>query len=427
MRAGTRFRARPIDINKKIPVIVGTDVDFDDELAVSRNLPHLTSGMLEEEEQELIALAEFAEAEPEHPAPEPIKLTEIPIPRWEIVKGYATPGHFRRPTSYIRARANDMDDFDSETVDYDLEIEDERFIAEIKAKGHMISPDVLEKCIDRLEKETARLRHMKDGFGSDDVIASPAVMMNVMAAAQHGSVPSPAEAQMVYQHWLARRKAWGKALLRQFVEPPSMNDPDPKVAFRPRHKTFHRSRRRNDVGSLKKLREIRSGLERLQMILELVRRRERLKEEKIIKRYEITQSRLQHLFRKASRIAAGEDSDNSLDSIPSGPPSPVRSAANTKRQRRAIIPDPSRIYPFPQEHFPSPLPPTTMASVPRIRPMEMVGRIGRGGRFIFNSRMLHRHPQVLEAILPFFTISAASSNVLPTRTDPGHLAVCPPT
>ncbi len=103
-----------------------------------------------------------------------------------------------------------------------------------------------------------------------------------------------------------------------------------QVAFRPRHKTFHRSRRRNDVGSLKKLREIRSGLERLQMILELVRRRERLKEEKIIKvrtfdvfyrqvladrlvaflssqRYEITQSRLQHLFRKASRIAAGED------------------------------------------------------------------------------------------------------------------------
>lgn len=414
MRAGTRFRARPIDVNKKIPIIVGSDVDFDDELAVNRNLPHLTTGMLEEEEQELIALADFAENDHESSVPEPVKMIDIPIPHWELVKGYMTPGHFRRPTSYIRARVNDGEDFDAETVDYDLESDDDRFILEMKAKGHNISPDVLEKCIDRLEKETARLRHMKDGFATDDVIAAPAVMMTVMAAAAagHGPTPSPAEAQMVYQHWLARRRKWGKALLRQFVEPPSMNDPDPKVAFRPRHKTFHRSRRRNDIGSLRKLREIRSGLDRLQMILELIRRRERLKEERLVKRHDISQARLQHLFRKASSIAAGEDSDNSMDSIPSAPSSPVRSAA-FKRQRRPNIPDPSRIYPFPQEHFPNPLPPSALASVPRTRPSGMLGRIGRGGRFMFNNRMLHRHPQLLEAVLPFFSISAALTSPIP--------------
>ncbi len=51
MRAGTRFRARPIDINKRIPIAIGNDIEFDDELAINRSLPSINTGMLDEELQ----------------------------------------------------------------------------------------------------------------------------------------------------------------------------------------------------------------------------------------------------------------------------------------------------------------------------------------------------------------------------------------
>eukprot|EP00300_Choanocystis_sp_HF-7_P018284 c19994_g1_i2.p1 GENE.c19994_g1_i2~~c19994_g1_i2.p1 ORF type:complete len:451 (+),score=79.46 c19994_g1_i2:506-1858(+) len=135
---------------------------------------------------------------------------------------------------------------------------------------------------------------------------------NVLAS--QGNVPlgtngipiKPTELKLIYEHWEKKRKSKGKALLRRFVDPPEMNDPDPKVAFRPRHKTFTRSRRRNDVTSFRKMKEIRSGLERLQMLLELIKRREKLKEQEITARHVVYEAKIEQLLSRIQQDMLNE-------------------------------------------------------------------------------------------------------------------------
>lgn len=92
----------------------------------------------------------------------------------------------------------------------------------------------------------------------------------------------------VHKHWWDKRKRIGNALLRKFQIPTSINDLSPLATFRPREKEkVHRKTRRNDADALNKLKQLRLDFDRSRTLLEVVTRREKLKKDILIMTFKI--------------------------------------------------------------------------------------------------------------------------------------------
>ncbi|KAL7001584.1 hypothetical protein U1Q18_002738 [Sarracenia purpurea var. burkii] len=83
---------------------------------------------------------------------------------------------------------------------------------------------------------------------------------------------------------MVQRERWQKPILRRFQPPTPVNDTNPYSVFRPREKT-HRlhtrrmQRRENNVHSFEKLRQVRRNLDQAKIVLEaLIKREERKRE-----------------------------------------------------------------------------------------------------------------------------------------------------
>lgn len=84
-----------------------------------------------------------------------------------------------------------------------------------------------------------------------------------------------------YEHWVRKRNKFGKALIRKYQTPTSINDPSPHATFRPREKeqTRYRRTRKNDKEAYQKIRSLRLDFDRVRNVLTLIIQRERLKKD----------------------------------------------------------------------------------------------------------------------------------------------------
>jgi hypothetical protein len=86
-------------------------------------------------------------------------------------------------------------------------------------------------------------------------------------------------AVQVYEYWRKKREKLGKALVRRFQPPTSIQDTSPHSTFRPREKEEKRIRRtrKNDKDAHKKLKNLQADFRRAKELLEHVVRREKMK------------------------------------------------------------------------------------------------------------------------------------------------------
>lgn len=94
----------------------------------------------------------------------------------------------------------------------------------------------------------------------------------------HPNVPR-AVCDEIFNYWISKRSKIRKSLLRRFWPVTSSDDTNPNLTFRPREKERYRLRKKraNDAESRDKLNRLKSDFVRVHDMLEIVRRRERMK------------------------------------------------------------------------------------------------------------------------------------------------------
>ncbi|XP_064939586.1 enhancer of polycomb-like protein 1 isoform X2 [Musa acuminata AAA Group] len=245
------FRPRPLDIHKKLPIVKSIKEFEEDETLVTaastRNSQLLWTAA--ENENEVHQTRSKASSQ------------EIPTPQFIVVDTYERDYActFTQTTSYIRGRGARAEI--GEFVEYDLDNEDDEWLEEFNHDKMTLTPEKCETILFKLEvmdyKARERAGVITPTFGSPIP-----VLLQLDAAAealQFLSVRYPVF-QSVYSYWKAKREWWQKPILRHLQPPPPVNDSNPYNVFRPREKA-HRlhmrrmQRRENNVQSFEKLRQ----------------------------------------------------------------------------------------------------------------------------------------------------------------------------
>ncbi|KAL6137318.1 hypothetical protein ACLB2K_062610 [Fragaria x ananassa] len=268
------FRPRPLDIHKRLPVVKSFK-DFEDDEAPSSTR---NSQLLR-----LAAVDSASATEIEvHPPPAKKLAPEIPTPRFVVVDTYERDYSrtFAQPNSYLRARGARAEL--GEFVEYDLDNEDEDWLEEFNRDNEILAPEKLETLIFKLEVLDHKARERAGVI--TPTLASPIpvlLQLDVATEALQGPLRY-AVIRSVYEYWKDKRERWQKPILRRLQPPPPVNDTNPYNVFRPREKT-HRlhtrrmQRRENNVQSFEKLRQVRRNLEQAKTIVEALIKREEKK------------------------------------------------------------------------------------------------------------------------------------------------------
>jgi hypothetical protein len=354
-----------------------------------------------------------------------INPVDIPVPHFDIVKDYDPDKDFgakkfERNAAYIRFKGVDED------VDYELDTDDEPFLKKLAQEKVTCADNKFELIMDRLEKESAQ----KGGS-----------MVDIRDIEKYDLKARPNVLQAVHKHWWDKRKRIGNALLRKFQTPTSINDLSPLATFRPREKEkVHRKTRRNDADALNKLKQLRLDFDRSRTLLEVVTRREKLKKDILIMTFKIQNAENDQAWdfldedhtdvlthsryrvkpepkrplraRNGGKIKPGfkmegEDdiegycssastttsSDWSDTSSPRASPSKIVSPS---RLRRRFDTSEKRLLPMDDDLKLSAA--STMMATKRPRRYTGRGRVGRGGRIIFDRALRLRHQQMQEAL-----------------------------
>jgi len=135
----------------------------------------------------------------------------------------------------------------------------------------LLDGDRLERMVDVLEKAT----QLGDPISQDEAEGVLTARLGLPATSAAREVVAD-----VYQYWLAKRRRFGKPVLRRFWPVTAPDDTNPHNVFRPREKERYKLRkhRKNDMESFRKMQQLRRELGRVRVLLDLVRHRERLKQ-----------------------------------------------------------------------------------------------------------------------------------------------------
>eukprot|EP01117_Protostelium_nocturnum_P007118 TRINITY_DN254_c0_g1_i1.p1 TRINITY_DN254_c0_g1~~TRINITY_DN254_c0_g1_i1.p1 ORF type:complete len:310 (+),score=59.56 TRINITY_DN254_c0_g1_i1:1089-2018(+) len=88
--------------------------------------------------------------------------------------------------------------------------------------------------------------------------------------------------QAVYNHWKMRRETEKIPLIYRYLRPPDPEDPSPYRAFRIRVEEKNKRKGvRNDQSAVVKMRQLRQEMERARTLLEMIKKRERMKKDSI--------------------------------------------------------------------------------------------------------------------------------------------------
>ncbi|XP_042440176.1 uncharacterized protein LOC122025433 [Zingiber officinale] len=290
------IRPRPLDIHKKLPVIKSAK-EFEDDEALTiapstRNSPlHRAAN---ENDNETI------------PTPGKKISQEIPTPQFNIVDTYEIDYSctFAQTASYIRGRGARVEI--CESVEYDLDNEDEDWLEEINRERKILSSEKVETLLFKLEILDHKARE-RAGIITPTFSSPVPVYLQLDAAAEDFNSPSvqPAVLQLLYSYWKEKRERWQKPILRRLQPPPPINDTNPYNVFRPREKA-HRlhprrmQRRENNVQSFEKLRQVRRSLNHAKRVVGALIQREEKKHDLI--ECEINLQRLQLKYKHEAKL-----------------------------------------------------------------------------------------------------------------------------
>jgi len=274
------FRPRPIDVDKPLPIIRHDlpELEVQDLIETARTLPQMPTGMEAEEEKETHLQQIIQKAR------EQSESSEIPTPTIKIVPEYdndPTAKPYIRPQTYVLWKDPSPEEID-EIVEYDLEPDDYDFLEKLNtaAGKKVLGESKLELIMDRLEKESAKL----DKLPSFQEVESL------------GSAVRPAVFQQIYNHWLGRRKRLRTPLNTRFLKPPDPEDPSPYRAFRIRTEDLKKKKfKKNDENSYLKLKQLRREFEHARTLLEMIKKREKLKRDYLYFYAQVFESQLENI------------------------------------------------------------------------------------------------------------------------------------
>ncbi|XP_057660984.1 enhancer of polycomb homolog 1 [Diorhabda carinulata] len=261
------FRARALDASKPMPIYMAEELpDLPDFSAINRAVPQMPSGMQKEEECEH-HLQRAIVAGLIIPTPE---VSEMPDKEF-YEKVY--PANYKQPRQLIHMQPFTME---QDIPDYDMDSDDERWLHSQTQKLDL-SPLKFEEMMDRLEKSSGQtvvtLNEAKALLKEDDDL--------IIA---------------VFDYWLNKRlKTQHPLILTVKTEHRSGTAANnPYLAFRRRtEKMQTRKNRKNDEASYEKMLKLRRDLYRAVTLLELVKRREKIKREHVHLTVEVFEKRFQ--------------------------------------------------------------------------------------------------------------------------------------
>lgn len=421
------FRPRPLDIHKKLPILKSFKDFEDDEQPTSTRNSQLLRIVPEVEH----------EAHVQH-VPSKKLASEIPTPMFVYVDTYERDYSctFVQPTSYLRARGVRAEI--GEFVEYDLDNEDEDWLSEFNEEREILTPEMFESLLFKLEVLDHKARE-RAGLLTATLGSPIPVLLRFETAIEslQAQTVKYTILQSVYEYWKEKRIRWLKPILRRLQPAPAVNDTNPYNVFRPREKahrlhTRRMQRRENNVQSFEKLRQVRRNLDQAKSLLEALIKREEKKREVI--ESEVTLQRMQMKYKHeteflednlamsgftpfSTKLVSSEeeffDSDDVMTSRlprsrstavqnfhPYDSNMPMVPTVNTKQElKRRLVPHgwPQKLDPLePVLLFTKPLLPDKLAmagilppdpitkSGVSAQPCTFRGRMGRGGRIIFD-------------------------------------------
>ncbi|XP_042421244.1 uncharacterized protein LOC122009258 [Zingiber officinale] len=430
------FRPRPLDIHKKLPIVKSVK-EFEDDDAPTATTS--TRNSL------LQRIATTYESE-KHQNLGKRSSQEIPTPQFSSVETYERDYSrtFAQTTCYIRGRGARAEI--GEFVEYDLDDDDEDWLEEFDYERKILSPEKFESLLFKLEILDHRARERAGVLTSTFGAPIPVLLQFDSAAEALQSLAVRSSIlQSVYNYWKLKREQWQKPILRHLQPPPPVNDTNPYNVFRPREKahrlhTRRMQRRENNVQSFEKLRQVRRSLEQARRVVEAVIKREEKKREFVECMVNLQRAQLKYKheaqlvddrtalsgFPESFKFTSSDDDDMDADYARAGPASVHPNYADSNfmavhkelmrreskqqyisdgRLQRMDPDEPIMLFTKPLDSdrlaafgiMPPSRPPTDDGSgVPTFR-----GRIGRGGRIIFDRRDPHSQAPIDQETFPF--------------------------
>lgn len=278
------FRPRPLDIHKKLPILKSAREFEDDDPTAAAVAVARAGVLLRQSAPELTAATTATEGEG-NPTPTKKNIQEIPTPQFDAVDTYERDytRTFAQPTCYIRGRGARAEI--GEFVEYDLDNEDEDWLEDFNNERKNLNPEKLEVLLFKLEILDHKARE-RAGAITPTFIGPVPVLLQLdaaMEALQYLSVRYGVF-QAVYSYWKDKRERWQKPILRRLQPPPPVNDTNPYNVFRPREKahrlhTRRMQRRENNIQSFEKLRMVRRNLDQAKALMDALVKREETKRE----------------------------------------------------------------------------------------------------------------------------------------------------
>ncbi|XP_006661078.2 enhancer of polycomb homolog 2-like [Oryza brachyantha] len=300
------FRPRPLDIHKKLPILKSAR-EFDDDDPTAAAVAVARAGVLLRQSGPELTAATASAAEGEgNPTPTKKNVQEIPTPQFDAVDTYERDytRTFAQPTCYIRGRGARAEI--GEFVEYDLDNEDEDWLEVINNDRKNLNPEKLEVLLFKLEILDHKARE-RAGAITPTFIGPVPVLLQLdaaMEALQYLSVRYGVF-QAVYDYWKEKRERWQKPILRRLQPPPPVNDTNPYNVFRPREKahrlhTRRMQRRENNFQSFEKLRLVRRNLDQAKALMDALVKREETKRESM--ECEVNLQRIQMKYKHEAQL-----------------------------------------------------------------------------------------------------------------------------
>ncbi|XP_071705905.1 uncharacterized protein [Rutidosis leptorrhynchoides] len=288
------FRPRPLDIHKKLPILKSIK-DFEDDDTPTSTRTHLLRLVAEADNDTQVQQVASKKT-----------ASEIPIPEYLTVNTYERDYSptFNQPPSYLRARGVRAEI--GEFVEYDLDNEDEDWLQEFNRERNILSDEKFETIVYKLEVLDHKARE-RAGVITPTLGAPIPVLLTFDAAVEALQALNIKYGvfQSIYNYWKEKRERWQKPVLRRLQPPPPVNDTNPYNVFRPREKahrlnTRRMQRRENNVQSFEKLRQVRRNLEQAKNLLEAIIKREEKKRDVIDS--EVTLQRIQMKYKNDAEL-----------------------------------------------------------------------------------------------------------------------------
>ena len=276
MSSKLTFRARTLDSSRPLAIFLAQDLpELVDLNSINRAVPALPTGMEKEEEtekhlQDILVAQGQGQLANDMLIPVPESTSVIPTPMCENSLSPTSQYHkvynveFKQPRQYIHVQPFGPS---QDLPDYDMDDEDLKFFQEeLRDRRKLeVSHLTFEDMIDRLEKNSTQnvvsLREAKQILKEDDDLIL-----------------------VVYDFWLNKRLAVRQSLMPGIKTMNTNNTQthSPYVAFRRRtEKMQTRKNRKNEEASYEAMLKLRRDLSRAVTLLEMVKKREKTKKEKL--------------------------------------------------------------------------------------------------------------------------------------------------